>query len=149
MSDFAALYPRSGPGGSGMGRSWHSRVTITDVVVVFPTLLVFALIGLFPFLWAFLTSIKLPVDAFAMPPVMVFKPTLAAYGQLLRDAHFADYLWNSCVVSAGVVLISTIVGCLAGYGLARYSGMSSLLLLALTLILYAVPCTAVLLLAGN
>ena len=128
-----------------MARSSRSRVSLADLTVVFPTLLAFALLGIFPFIWAFLTSIKLPADAFAMPPAMVFKPTFTAYGQLLQDARFGDYLWNSVEVSAGVVLISTIVGCLAGYALARYSGWSSFLLLALALILYAVPRTAVLL----
>ena len=128
-----------------MAGSNRSRVSITDLTVVYPTLLAFALIGVFPFIWAFLTSIKLPADAFAMPPVMIFKPTFSSYSRLFQDAHFGEYFWNSLVVSFGVVVISTVVGCLAGYALARYSGWSSFFLLTCALILYAVPRTAILL----
>jgi multiple sugar transport system permease protein len=41
--------------------------------------------------------------------------------------------------------LSTIVGCLAGYGLARYSGISSFALLTIALVLYSLPRVAVLL----
>jgi multiple sugar transport system permease protein len=116
-----------------------------DVALIYPALVLFALIGTVPFLWALATSVKAPVDAFAMPPVLFFRPSFAAYSQLLQDGQFADYLLNSVIVTAGVVVLSTIVGCLAGYGLARYTGISSFALLTIALVLYALPRVSVLL----
>jgi multiple sugar transport system permease protein len=116
-----------------------------DIAVIYPALALFALIGTVPFLWALATSLKAPVDAFAMPPVLLFRPTFAPYLQLFQDGHFADYLLNSLIVTAGVVALSTIVGCLAGYGLARYSGIGSFALLTIALVLYSLPRVAVLL----
>ena len=121
------------------------RGWLLDWAIVFPTLVAFALFGVLPFLWALLVSLKAPVDAFAMPPQLLFHPTAAAYLELLADAQFTDYLSNSIIVSVGVVAISTLIGCLGGYGLARYSGISSFVLLTLALIFYAVPRMAILL----
>lgn len=119
--------------------------TALDRALVYPALVVFALLGTLPFLWAVGTSIKAPVDAFAMPPVLLFHPTFTPYLQLFQDGQFIDYLLNSVVVTAGVVILSTVIGCLAGYGLARYSGISSRMILTVALVLYALPRIAVLL----
>jgi multiple sugar transport system permease protein len=122
-----------------------ARPALVDVALIYPALVLFALIGTVPFLLALATSVKTPVDAFAMPPVLVFRPTFGAYLQLLQDGQFADYLLNSVIVTAGVVVLSTIVGCLAGYGLARYTGISSFALLTTALVLYSLPRVSVLL----
>jgi len=128
-----------------LGDMAGKRSSLINLTLIFPTLLMFALVGTLPFLWALATSFKSPVDAFSMPPVLFFKPTIAPYLQLLQDGQFADYLLNSVIVTAGVVVISTVIGCFAGYGLARYSGLSSFALLTVALILYALPRVAVLL----
>ena len=122
----------------------HGR-SYADIALIYPALMLFALVGTVPFLWAIATSLKAPVDAFAMPPVLFFRPTFAPYWQLFQDGQFADYLLNSLIVTAAVVVLSTIVGCLAGYGLARYSGISSFALLTIALVLYSLPRVAVLL----
>ena len=122
-----------------------SRPGRLDLALIYPALVLFALIGMAPFLWAVATSVKTPVDAFAMPPVLIFHPSFDAYSQLLQDGQFADYLLNSVIVTAGVVILSTVVGCRAGYGLARYTGLSSFALLTIALVLYALPRVSVLL----
>jgi multiple sugar transport system permease protein len=126
-------------------QSGSARSRAANALLIYPPLILFALIGAGPFLWALATSVKTPVDAFAMPPVFFFRPTFDAYAQLLQDGQFADYLVNSLIVTAGVVVLSTIVGCLAGYGLARYTGISSSVLLVVALVLYALPRVSVLL----
>ena len=44
-------------------------------VILFVALCAFTTLNLTPIFWAFLTSIKLPVDAFAVPPKLIFDPT--------------------------------------------------------------------------
>ena len=122
----------------------NSGVALNQAAVL-PVLIIFALIGTLPFLWALATSLKAPVDVFAMPPVLAFRPTFAPYLQLIQDGQFGAYFLNSVIVTLAVVVLSTIIGCLAGYGLARYSGLSSSLVLTVALILYALPRIAVLL----
>jgi multiple sugar transport system permease protein len=112
---------------------------------IYTCLLLFALVGTLPFLWALMTSLKTPADAFSMPPVLIFRPTVTPYVQLLRDGLFGDYLVNSLIVTAWVVAISVVIGCFGGYALARFSGISSLMLLSAGLVLYALPRVAVLL----
>jgi multiple sugar transport system permease protein len=75
--------PESLQGGSARSRA-------VSAALIYPPLILFALIGAGPFLWALATSVKTPVDAFAMPPVFFFRPTFDAYLQLLQDGQFAD-----------------------------------------------------------
>jgi multiple sugar transport system permease protein len=112
---------------------------------VMAVLVIFALVGVLPFLWAVGTSLKAPVDVFAMPPRLLFQPTFTPYLQLIQDGQFGAYFLNSLIVTCGVVVLSTIIGCLAGYGLARHSGVSSSVVLTVALILYSLPRIAVLL----
>ena len=108
-------------------------------------LLLFAVYSAFPFIWTFLTSIKQPVDAFALPPVWLFDPTLAHYAELWLERGFAGYLWNTAIVTAGTVVISISIGAVAGYALARYPGPLGFWLLILALVFRALPRMAVLL----
>jgi multiple sugar transport system permease protein len=108
-------------------------------------LVVFAAYSAFPFVWTFLTSIKQPVDAFALPPVWLFDPTFAHYAELWLERGFASYLWNTAIVTAGTVVISISIGAVAGYALARYPGPLGFWLLILALVFRALPRMAVLL----
>jgi multiple sugar transport system permease protein len=57
-------------------------------------------------------------------------------------AEFYDYFQNSIIVTVGVVTISISIGCLAGYGLARYSGILGVVILVMALAFRALPSTA-------
>lgn len=108
-------------------------------------LLLFAAYSAFPFVWTLLTSIKQPVDAFALPPVWVFTPTFAHYGELWLERGFGSYFINTAIVTAGTVVISISIGAVAGYALARYRGSLGFWLLIIALVFRALPRMAVLL----
>ena len=76
-------------------------------------------INLVPVLWAMLTSLKQPVDAFAIPPKLIFEPTLMFHYEVWVERGFATFLANSLFVSIITVLISVPIGAMAGYALAR------------------------------
>ena len=44
-------------------------------LVLFLALCAFTVVNLTPIIWAFMVSIKQPVDAFATPPALIFTPT--------------------------------------------------------------------------
>lgn len=114
-----------------------SRRVVTTLCYV--ALIAWTLFNIMPFLWTLSTSFKQVRDAFSIPPVLIFQPTLDAYRTLWFEGRFADYLRSSIIVTTGTVAISLTIGCLAGYGLARYSGWVGFALLAIALIFRSLP----------
>jgi multiple sugar transport system permease protein len=82
-------------------------------------LTIFTFINLIPIIWGFLISIKQPSDAFAIPPKLIFDPTLLFHYEVWFERGFLSFLMNSAIVAGGTVLISVPIGTLAAYGLAR------------------------------
>ncbi len=67
---------------------------------------------------------------------------VAAAEILPRIAHMAEfynYFLNSVIVTVGTLLVSISIGCLGGYGLARYSGVLSVAILVAALGFRALP----------
>lgn len=118
-----------------------SRLFSNKKIAIYGVISVWLLYCTFPFFWTFMTSIKEPVDAFSTPPVWLFEPTTANYARLWLDFGFSTFLWNSIIVTTGVVIISLSIGCLAGYALARYSGKLGFWLLMVALVFRALPHT--------
>jgi multiple sugar transport system permease protein len=92
---------------------------VRNQTLLFAALTIFTLINLIPLIWAALTSVKNPADAFTIPPTIFFHPTIEYHREVWFDRGFVHYLINSLIVSAGTVLISVPIGSLAAYGLSR------------------------------
>lgn len=104
------------------------------------------LVTLFPVFWIFGISIKTQRDAFAMPPVWVFKPIWANYVKIWQTAGFAEAFRNSIIVTILGVIIALLVAIPAAYALNRMpfrgkGGFSIWLLLAYMLpeFLFIIP----------
>jgi multiple sugar transport system permease protein len=76
-------------------------------------------VNLIPVLWGLLTSIKNPVDAFTVPPKLIFRPTLAFHHKVWFEEGFVRYLLNSMVIAVSTACISVPIGTMAAYALAR------------------------------
>ncbi len=79
-----------------------------------------AVIILFPIYEMISTSLKLPVDAFVIPPVWFFVPTLINYKAILLDSNFFRFFANSVIVALSSTVLSVGLGALAAYPLARW-----------------------------
>ncbi len=90
-----------------------------SIMPLFVGLCVFTFINLIPLIWAGMTSLKQPVDAFSVPPSVIFSPTFEYHIEVWRDRGFAGFLLNSLIVSLGTVSLSVPAGVLAAYGLSR------------------------------
>jgi len=108
-------------------------------VIKYALLILAVSIGLFPFFLLFLTSIKTPVDAIAMPPKWFFIPTLDNYIEQLFNIDFINSAKNSLIIAGSATLISTFLGIFAGYALVRFKFMGSRLLSQSILWLRMVP----------
>jgi multiple sugar transport system permease protein len=74
-----------------------------------------------PYAWMFLTSItpsnELNTDSTTILPA---NPTFQAYSRLIGQTGFLQYLLNSALVAAGVVVLTILCALLAGTALSRY-----------------------------
>ncbi len=114
MSTVAEYMPvRSARNGT---RSPLKSVAIGLIVVV---LLIWTL---FPFYWAFISSIKNPADNYGNKwlPFISFEPTLQPWRELWSIREIQDSMVNSAIVSIGASTIAVILGTLAAYGIARF-----------------------------
>ena len=75
---------------------------------------------LFPLVWLVMMSLKSEIDMFAVPPLFLFSPTLEHYAQTLDNQGFRDAARNSLIVTAVSVVVSMVLGTMAGYSLARF-----------------------------
>jgi multiple sugar transport system permease protein len=78
-------------------------------------LLIFTLL---PVLWLLQMSFKTGVDAFRMPPLLIFTPTVENYLGLLQE-RFPKFFTNSVLVSVATTVLSMLLGVPAAYALAR------------------------------
>jgi multiple sugar transport system permease protein len=103
---------------TGQSRSGHrlKRVLIWAIVVI---LLIWTL---FPFYWAFISSIKNPADNYGNKwlPFVSFTPTLQPWRDLWSIREIRDSMLNSVIVSVGAATIAVVLGTLAAYGIARF-----------------------------
>ena len=58
-----------------------------------------ALLLFFPILWMVLTSFKTEVAAIAVPPQLLFAPTLQSYAEVQAQADYLHFAFNSVVIS--------------------------------------------------
>ncbi|MBC8263963.1 MAG: carbohydrate ABC transporter permease [Anaerolineales bacterium] len=71
--------------------------------------------------------------------VAVLVGVVLAIPRLVDTAKFYDFLLNSFIVTIATTVISISIGCLAGYALARYSGLMSVVILVVALAFRALP----------
>ncbi len=93
---------------------------------IYAVLVAGALVNVFPIAWTFLTSIKPAQETFALPPVLLFTPTLESYDLLLVSGQQAmavdmrGLARNSLIVSLGATVVTMAASILAAYGLSRF-----------------------------
>jgi multiple sugar transport system permease protein len=73
-----------------------------------------------PLAWMVLSSFKPPEDLTATTPTLSFAPTLEHYEALFSGGNdIGPYIRNSLFAAGVSTVIAVVLGCLAGYGLAR------------------------------
>jgi len=103
--------------------------TASRVIVVF-LIVVIVSFALFPLVWLFLTSLKNRIDIFAIPPRVIFKPTLDPYRRLFvkyllsgetAATDFLPCLQNSVIAAGLGTAGAVILGTMAGYAASRFN----------------------------
>jgi multiple sugar transport system permease protein len=78
----------------------------------------------FPFYWAITTSLRKPAETFTVAglaiPFLQFKPTLENWAAELKVPENLKAVKNSAIIAVTSAIIATMLGTMAGYGLARF-----------------------------
>ena len=109
----------------------RSKQEIIVSCIVFPILFLWSLTLLYPFLWAFLNSLKEPgeflLDSFSLPDKWLFSNWATAVKTLnvpksnpLETVGILGMIVNSIWWMFGSVLVNTVVTAMMAYALAKY-----------------------------
>jgi multiple sugar transport system permease protein len=107
-------YPKS-----SRRKGWRHHLGTFFIVAVLALILLWTL---FPFYWAFISSIKNPADNYGNKwiPWISFEPTLKPWRDLLGFREIRESMVNSALISVGAATIAVSLGTLAAYGIARF-----------------------------
>jgi sorbitol/mannitol transport system permease protein len=80
------------------------------------------LILFFPLGWLVLTAFKTELQAIAVPPLVVFTPTLENFHVVQERSEYLQYAWNSVVTSVASTLLGLALAGPAAYAMAFFRG---------------------------
>ncbi|MHB8063234.1 MAG: carbohydrate ABC transporter permease [Ruminiclostridium sp.] len=98
-----------------MGKNRAKRKTL-----IYVFLIIFLLITLLPYFWLIVTSFKTRVDAFSIPPKLVFKATLQNYYDAFINKGMLINLKNSLIVMLSTVSIGLVLGLPSAFAFSRF-----------------------------
>ena len=79
------------------------------------------IVFLLPIAWLVSTALKNRADAFAMPPIWFFQPTMENFQTVLGQSGFLDQYKNSVIVAVATTALTLLIGAPAAYGLTRFN----------------------------
>ncbi|MGC1214947.1 MAG: carbohydrate ABC transporter permease [Micromonospora sp.] len=93
--------------------------------VIALVVVVLALIA--PLLWMIAASFKTNVDIYDTGKAVVFSPTVENYANVLKQAHYVQFIGNSLWVAFAATVLSLILGVPAAYSMSRFNMRKSAL----------------------
>ncbi len=79
-----------------------------------------ALLLFFPLLWLLLTAFKTELQAIAVPPQLLFEPTLESFAEVNGRSDYLLYAKNSLVTSVASTLLGLLIAAPAAYSMAFF-----------------------------
>ena len=102
-----------------------------------------SIIFFLPIVWIIMGAFKTKDDLLAIPPKIIFNPTLANFTDLLSRHDFFSSLRNSFLISGCAVFIAIVVAFLAAYSFSRFKPRGSDFIMFVLLTIRMVPAAAV------
>jgi multiple sugar transport system permease protein len=97
------------------------RLTLPQKILTYTSLVLLALVILFPIYYMILVSLKLPADIYRKPSLLPINVTLDNYIQLFTSSnlYFLSGIRNSLIVASAATFVSVFISVLAAYSLVR------------------------------
>jgi trehalose/maltose transport system permease protein len=99
---------------------------------------------LFPFYWAFVSSLKTEAELFQPARLVPRNPTMINYDSAFSNQNFRTGLLNSTIVSTASVLIALVAGSFAAYALGRIRFKGRMIMLYAVLAMTMFPQISIL-----
>jgi multiple sugar transport system permease protein len=95
---------------------------IISKILLYLAIVIVLIWTLFPLYWAAASSIRQNTDSYSTKflPWLNFDPTLDGWRQMWSLPEIKTALKNSAIIGIGAATIATLLGALAGYGIARF-----------------------------
>lgn len=104
-------------------------------IILTTTLILIAIITLFPLVWMAVSSVKAEDEIYSDNPTWIPENfTAEHYSSLFSRFNFSRLTINSIIISVSVVILSTILGSMAAYGFSRYGFRGSSIILGFILL---------------
>ncbi|MDP8923345.1 MAG: carbohydrate ABC transporter permease [Chloroflexota bacterium] len=120
----------------------HARARTPDrfeYILLYGVMAVVAILSILPFVWAFLTSLKVERQVYAFPPEALPDP-VTGYNYVRAIEHgLLLALFNSAFISLSTVMLVLVAGSLAAYPLARITFPGSQIVLFLIIAPMMIP----------
>ena len=94
---------------------WSERAAIAAAWIA-------GILMFFPIFWMALTSFKTELEAIAVPPTLIFDPTLENYSLIQERTDYTRFAWNSIVTSVGGTVLAMVIAVPAAYAMAFFPG---------------------------
>ncbi len=94
---------------------WSERAAITAAWVA-------GILMFFPIFWMALTSFKTELEAIAVPPTIIFDPTLENFSLIQERTDYTGFAWNSIITSVGGTALAIAIAVPAAYAMAFFPG---------------------------
>lgn len=90
---------------------WVNRAAVAGSWIV-------ACLFFFPIFWLFLTSFKTELQAIAVPPLLIFEPTLENFTLIQERTDYTSYALNSIITSFGGTALAMLIAIPSAYAMA-------------------------------
>jgi trehalose/maltose transport system permease protein len=124
-----------------MNKKWAS---VLRRIFFYILVIIIAVYAIFPFYWAFNTSLKTETELYQSATYFPRDPTLENYRYVLGEDRFLTSLKNSAFVSSITTILSLIIGSFAAYALGRLEFRGKMLLLYVILSMTMFPAISIL-----
>jgi multiple sugar transport system permease protein len=95
-----------------------------------------------PLIWLIATSLKDNTAIFANPGGIIFRPSFAAYREIIRQGTLGQSALNSAIIAVGTTLLTLFIAIPTAYGLDRSRGRILTIGLGILVLLQMIPQTA-------
>ena len=117
-----------------------SKKSLKFRIIFYVSLVLLVLFSIGPIIWMLFSSLRPKNEFFMIPPTNFPKHwTVINYFLIFKDTAFFQFLLNSIWISAGTIVISTVVGILAAYSLTRFNYKGRNLFALFSLFAYMLP----------
>lgn len=97
----------------------HTKKLVKSILFYIVLLLVITPF-LIPLFWLLMTALKNSLDMIAIPPKLVFQPTLQNFENVITKNDLPSFALNSLITAIGACFIGLVLGAPAAFSIARY-----------------------------